>query len=61
MVNEGHTVRLPCLVDRLDGFVLLWRKNNQIISVGSQIIEKVRTDPFSPLEFNDIQCISVKL
>merc|ERR1719186_1242406 len=40
VVNEGHTVRLPCLVDQLEGFVLLWRKNDQIISVGHQIIDR---------------------
>eukprot|EP00092_Neocalanus_flemingeri_P000880 GFUD01000937.1.p1 GENE.GFUD01000937.1~~GFUD01000937.1.p1 ORF type:complete len:449 (+),score=131.49 GFUD01000937.1:118-1464(+) len=40
VVNEGHTVRLPCLVDRLEGFVLLWRKNEQIISVGDQILDR---------------------
>eukprot|EP00092_Neocalanus_flemingeri_P000881 GFUD01000938.1.p1 GENE.GFUD01000938.1~~GFUD01000938.1.p1 ORF type:complete len:1259 (+),score=360.25 GFUD01000938.1:95-3871(+) len=40
VVNEGHTVRLPCLVDRLEGFVLLWRKNEQIISVGHQILDR---------------------
>jgi len=40
VVNEGQTVRLPCLVDRLEGFVLLWRKNDRIISVGPQIVDK---------------------
>jgi len=40
LVNEGDTVRLPCIVDRLEGFMMLWRKNNDIITVGSEIIEK---------------------
>lgn len=40
MVNEGDTLRLPCIVDRLEGFVLLWKKNTDIITVGSQIINK---------------------
>jgi len=40
VVNAGHTIRLPCLVDHLEGFVLLWRKNQRIISVGDQIIDK---------------------
>jgi hypothetical protein len=26
LVNEGETVRLPCVVDRLEGFVLLWKQ-----------------------------------
>ena len=42
MVNEGDTLRLPCIVDRLEGFVLLWKKNSDIITVGSQIINKVK-------------------
>ena len=45
LVNEGDTVRLPCLVDRLEGFVMLWKKNSDIITVASQIIDKrVRLD-----------------
>ena len=33
--------RLPCLVDRLEGFVTLWKKNGEIITVARQIIDKV--------------------
>ena len=45
LVNEGDTVRLPCIVDRLEGFVMLWKKNSDIITVASQIIDKrVRLD-----------------
>ena len=35
--------RLPCKVDRLEGFVMLWKKDANIITVGEQIIDKVRT------------------
>ena len=41
LVNEGDTIRLPCMVDRLEGFVMLWKKNMDIITVASQIIDKV--------------------
>ena len=45
IVNEGDTVRLPCIVDRLEGFVMLWKKGADIITVASQIIDKrVRLD-----------------
>jgi len=45
LVNEGDTLRLPCLVDRLEGFIMLWKKNGNIITVASQIIDKrVRLD-----------------
>jgi len=38
VVNEGETIRLPCIVTRLQGFVLLWKKNDNIITVGDQIL-----------------------
>ena len=41
VVDEGDTVRLPCSVDRLEGFVMLWKKQNDILTVASQIIETV--------------------
>ena len=40
LVNEGDHIRLPCFVDRLEGFVLLWKKNQDIITVGHQLIDK---------------------
>jgi len=39
-IKEGNTARLPCMVNRLAGFVLLWRKNGKIISVGNQIFDR---------------------
>ena len=45
--NVGDTVRLPCLVDRLEGFVILWKKGSEIITVASQVLDKVGT----PREF----------
>jgi len=38
VVNEGETITLPCIVTRLQGFVLLWKKNDNIITVGDQIL-----------------------
>ena len=42
LVDEGDTVRLPCLVDRLEGFVMLWKKETDIVTVAEQIIDQVR-------------------
>ena len=42
IVNEGDTVRLPCIVDRLEGFVMLWKRRGVIVTVANQIIDKVR-------------------
>ena len=39
----GDTVRLPCLVDRLEGFVMMWKKKEEILTVATQIIDKVNT------------------
>merc|ERR550517_2011530 len=45
LVNEGDNIRLPCIVDRLEGFVMLWKRGKDIITVASQIIDKrVRLD-----------------
>ena len=40
LVNEGENIRLPCKVDRLEGFVILWKRNKDIITVGDQIVDK---------------------
>ncbi len=42
-LNEGSRLRLPCRVDRLQGFVLLWKKGAQIIAIGSLVIAEVNT------------------
>ena len=40
LVNEGDTIRLPCFVNRLEGFVMLWKRGKDIITVGNQIVDK---------------------
>jgi len=40
VANNGSTVRLPCIVDYLAGFVLLWRLDNNIVAVGDEIIQQ---------------------
>jgi hypothetical protein len=42
-LNEGSRLRLPCRVDRLQGFVLLWKKGANIIAIGSLVIAEVST------------------
>ena len=39
MVNEGGTIRLPCFVDRIEGYVLLWKFGETILSVGGRVID----------------------
>jgi len=68
LVNEGENIRLPCKVDRLEGFVILWKRNKDIITVGDQIVDKaVRLDtskngneliigPASPIDEADYTC-----
>jgi len=38
-VTEGDTVRLPCTVTRLHGFVLLWKKGSRPLAVGEETLE----------------------
>jgi len=40
LVNEGETVRLPCIVDRITGFVLLWNQGEKVLTVANQVMEK---------------------
>ncbi|XP_059095185.1 igLON family member 5-like [Tigriopus californicus] len=40
LINEGDTIKLPCFVDELDGYVLMWKKKNDIISLGGQMMKK---------------------
>jgi len=39
LVNEGDTIKLPCFVDKLDGFVLLWKKGKDLVALGSQLMK----------------------
>ena len=55
IVNEGDTVRLPCIVDRLEGFVMLWKRSGVIITVANQIIDPVKTRD-SPRPFIVLKC-----
>jgi len=42
LVNEGETIRLPCFVDRIEGYVLLWKFGETILSVGGRVIDSSR-------------------
>jgi hypothetical protein len=41
-MSSSSPPRLPCKVDRLEGFVILWKKDTNIVTVGAQIIDKVQ-------------------
>ena len=59
-MNAGHTISLPCLVDQLEGFVLLWRKDERIISVGDQIVDKVSMDVFISQDINTAHTVLIQ-
>merc|ERR1719402_2004024 len=40
MVNQGDTIKLPCIVDKLEGFVLLWKRGKDILAVGENIVDR---------------------
>jgi len=52
IVNEGETITLPCLVTRLQGFVLLWKKNERIITVGDQLLGNTNSRYHLDAKFN---------
>ena len=35
--------RLPCMVDRLGGFVMMWKKGGEFLTVNKQIISQVES------------------
>jgi len=39
LINEGETIKLPCLVDKLDGFVLMWKKGKDMIALGDRLYD----------------------
>jgi len=42
LVNQGETIRLPCFVDKIEGYVLLWKFGDTILSVGGRVIDTSR-------------------
>lgn len=39
MINDGGTIKLPCDVDQLGEFMLMWRKGEEIITLGDKILK----------------------
>ena len=44
LVREGDIIRLPCLVDNFDGFVILWRKNTTTEDIALTVGDSVLTE-----------------
>ena len=55
MVNEGETIRLPCFVDQIEGFVLLWKygAGEDILSVGRRVVKREREERIKLEEENN--------
>ena len=43
LVNEGDIVKLPCVVDKFEAFVIIWKKGEKVISVGDNIMDSADT------------------
>jgi len=39
MINEGDTIKMSCLVDKLDNLIILWKKGNKIIVLNGRLYE----------------------
>jgi len=44
MVNEGDTIKLSCVVDKLDNLIMMWKKGNKIIAMGDKLYEPDEDD-----------------
>ena len=41
MVNEGETIKLPCVVDNLGSDLeIFWKKGDTMLAVGDNILEQ---------------------
>ena len=36
MVNEGDTIKLPCSVDKLENFFIIWKEGSGILPFGDK-------------------------
>jgi len=44
MVNEGDTIKLSCVVDKLDNLIIMWKKGNKIIAIDDKLFEPDEDD-----------------
>ena len=40
IVNEGDTIKLPCQVDMLGDFIIIWKKGSKILALGTRPINQ---------------------
>jgi len=39
IVHEGDAIKLPCLVDNLENFLIIWKKGETVVTLGNKPIE----------------------
>jgi len=39
LVNEGDTIKLSCIVDKLDNLIIMWKKGTEIIALNDKLFE----------------------
>merc|ERR1719154_728932 len=40
LFNKGDTIRLPCFVDNLAGFIIKWNTEELVLAVGTTLIDQ---------------------
>jgi len=40
LINEGDIIKLPCVVDNLDGFVIMWWKGDMQIAMNNKLMKR---------------------
>merc|ERR1712156_89176 len=50
IVNEGDTIKLPCQVDILGDFVIIWKKGSTILALGDNSMSSDSRVKVSPMK-----------
>jgi len=59
IVNEGDTIKLPCQVDILGDFVIIWKKGSTILALGDNVMSSDSRVKVSPMKNGNRLVISL--
>jgi len=49
-INEGQTIKLPCQVDKLENFVMIWKHGTNILAMNGKLMDNKKNDARFVLE-----------
>merc|ERR1719507_2250126 len=59
IVNEGDTIKLPCQVDILEDFIIIWKKGSTILALGDNPMNSDSRVKVSPMKNGNRLVISL--